>query len=141
MVQIRSLYEFEAAHRQHGDPSKCGFLHGHNWVAEVIIDGYTNPLGYVVDFKDIKEAINILDHKTLLVEGDPLIKILQDAGQRVYVLPKNPTCENVAEFLTKRVLDLSGNIKKVTVIVWENNKSYAKFTKSNKGNNNEPEDL
>jgi 6-pyruvoyltetrahydropterin/6-carboxytetrahydropterin synthase len=142
MVQIGSKYAWEAAHRQFGDESKCGFLHGHNWIAEVIIDGYTNGIGYVVDFKDIKDVVNELDHKTMLVEGDPLIEVLRTAGQRVIVLPKNPTCENVAEYLTKRILELSGTIKKVTVIVWENEKSFARFTKSNKrgGNSDDSED-
>jgi 6-pyruvoyltetrahydropterin/6-carboxytetrahydropterin synthase len=141
MVQIASKYPFEAAHRQYGDPSKCGFLHGHNWVAEVLIDGYTNNLGYVVDFKDVKDLVNTLDHCVLLKEGDPLIKILRDAGQRVVIMGKNPTCENVAEYLTRNILDMSGTIKKVTVIVWENEKSFAKFTKSNRRDHHESEDL
>lgn len=129
-MQIRSKYAFETAHRQYGDTSKCGFLHGHNWIAEVIIDGFVNHLGYVVDFKDVKEIINEMDHTVLLCEQDPLVEVLKSEGQRVFTFQKNPTCENLAEYITHRIIRMEGSINKVTVIVWENDKSWAKFSKS-----------
>ena len=37
MVIIKTEVAFEAAHRQYGDPGKCGGLHGHNWIVEFVI--------------------------------------------------------------------------------------------------------
>ncbi|MDD2259277.1 MAG: 6-carboxytetrahydropterin synthase [Methanoculleus sp.] len=130
MVAIGTQVEFEAAHRQLGDPSKCGKLHGHNWVAEVHIESHDiNDIGYVVDFKDINEICNRYDHSVMLVIGDPLIDVLIEADQNVVVIPVNPTCENLAMILAgciKEVMDSRMIFcELIKVVVWENNKSYA----------------
>lgn len=130
MVEIGTRVEFEAAHRQLGDPSKCGKLHGHNWVVEVHITSHDiNEIGYVVDFKDINEICNRYDHSVMLVAGDPLIDILVAADQKVVVVPVNPTCENLAMILAKCIKDVLDSrmifCELVKVVVWENAKSYA----------------
>lgn len=133
MTVISTEVAFEAAHRQYGDPSKCGKLHGHNWVAVVSIEGFTNHLGYVIDFKDIKDEINVFDHVVVLHDKDPLGDVLRANDQKVVVLPDNPTCENIAKAITLRLIDVDhGHIKKVTVVLWENSKSNAKYTKRSK---------
>lgn len=124
-TDIRTVVKFETAHRQLGDPSKCGKLHGHNWKAEVIVTGNPGNLGYIVDFKDVKSEINYYDHSVVLNEDDPLVKILKDSGQRVRTIKDNPTCEIFAEVLANQILNLSPNIDVVQLTLWENDESYA----------------
>ncbi len=84
--------------------SKCENLHGHTWLAEVWIDGAVNPTtGMVIDFHDVKEAIDNLDHRHL----NNVVGLEQ------------PTAENIVEFLLRTI----PNATKVRV--WESDDTYA----------------
>jgi 6-pyruvoyltetrahydropterin/6-carboxytetrahydropterin synthase len=68
--------------------SKCTNLHGHNWRITVHCQGEKlNANGMLVDFADIKKAVEVIDH------GD-LNRILY---------PLNPTAENLAKWLCDRI--------------------------------------
>lgn len=130
MVTIGTTVYFEAAHRQLGDVSKCGKLHGHNWKVDVEIGSDDiNEVGYVIDFKEVGEVCNKYDHSVMLVSGDPLIEVLEDACQKVVVTSRNPTCEN----LSIEIAECIGGLLKVNgimayylrIVVWENDKSFA----------------
>ena len=126
MVVIKTEAAFEAAHRQLGDPGKCSFLHGHNWVVEFVLEGnVTNKVGYLIDFKDLKDMVERYDHRVLLIEDDPLATVLEEQQQRVYRLPLNPTCENIAKLLLDEVHMRTHNqdIVFISVTVWEKDKS------------------
>lgn len=128
-VEIGTKRMFEAAHRQLGDPSKCGKLHGHNWLVEVMIEGNPNGIGYVKDFKDIHAIVDEFDHAVLLKENDPLIDILNTAKQNVVILDLNPTCENLSIILANMIWELQDieeePWKGLMVRVWENGTSSA----------------
>lgn len=128
-VEISTKRAFEAAHRQLGDPSKCGKLHGHNWIVEVMIEGNPNGLGYVKDFKDIHAIVDEFDHAVLLKDSDPLIDILTAADQNIVILDLNPTCENLSIILADMVWELQDiedePWSRLTVRVWENSVSSA----------------
>lgn len=132
MVMIRTVCQFEAGHRQFGDPSKCGFLHGHNWKAEIEINSpRVNDIGYVVDFKNIKDEIkNAFDHKVILNMYDPLVQVLLDNYQRVQVVGGNPTCEVLAKKIKSMIYELVHHIgitdTDITVVLWENGDCYAR---------------
>jgi len=67
--------------------SNCNKLHGHNWIIEIACKAsLLNESGMVIDFTDIKREVMTLDHENL---GD--------------FLDVNPTAENIAEYLHKRV--------------------------------------
>ena len=128
--KIGTTVKFETAHRQLGDTSKCGFLHGHNWIAEITITASNlNSIGYVVDFKRLKDAINdSLDHKTLHNKEDSLVKTLTDCNQRVSAILGNPTCEVLSEYILeviKMSIEKDVTIKNITVKLYENDSSYA----------------
>lgn len=129
MVTIRTTEQFEAAHRQLGDESKCGKIHGHNWKVEFVLNGPVGPLGYVVDFKDIKATVDHYDHSIMLQATDPLCTILEDNGQLVRRLPLNPTCENLTLMLIDDVRALCRlqnlDVDFISVTVWENDQSFA----------------
>lgn len=126
MTVINTRLYFEAAHRQFGDPSKCGYLHGHNWAVDVYVNsGHISPIGYIIDFKDLKEVTDAYDHKVLLHKDDPLAKVLSDAGQKVKTLDLNPTCECISILLCKEFAKVIPSFDEITVVVHENEKSNA----------------
>lgn len=128
MVVIKTEVAFEAAHRQYGDPGKCGSLHGHNWYVEFVLGGtVTSELGYLIDFKELKEMVDRYDHRVLLIEDDPLAAILESNEQRVYRLPLNPTCENIAKLLLDEIHMRmhTQQVDFISITVWENDKSMA----------------
>jgi 6-pyruvoyltetrahydropterin/6-carboxytetrahydropterin synthase len=69
--------------------SKCGKIHGHNW--KIVIYARSETLtewGMVVDFSDIKKVVMKLDHSYL---------------NEIFEGKKNPTAENIAEFLLEEL--------------------------------------
>ncbi|MFT8321496.1 MAG: 6-carboxytetrahydropterin synthase QueD [Bacillus sp. (in: firmicutes)] len=69
-VLVSKEFTFDAAHHLHCYEGKCKNLHGHTYKAVFGISGFTNEIGLVIDFGDIKkiwkEKIEIyLDHRYL----------------------------------------------------------------------------
>ena len=61
--------------------SPCSNIHGHNWIITVEIEGKElNPNGMLIDFKHIKDVVNVFDHTHINNKMAPL----------------NPTAENIA---------------------------------------------
>jgi 6-pyruvoyltetrahydropterin/6-carboxytetrahydropterin synthase len=108
---------FASAHCLRGYKSKCENLHGHNWKVRVAFAGTKlDDTGILIDFTEIKkhlgQIIDYLDHK-FLNEISPFDKI-------------NPTTENIASFILKRLKDIeSENAKVCEVEVWESQSSSA----------------
>lgn len=100
-------FTFDAAHRLVGHSGACQYLHGHTWTVHVGFRGALTTAGssrgMVMDFQDINRKIlsakSLLDHRVILEEADPLVKVLSDAGQMVFTLEVRPTVENLARFL------------------------------------------
>lgn len=124
--------KFETAHRQYGDPSKCGLLHGHNWKADIqIIAGKVGPLGYIVDFKEVKDSIREMDHSILIFEGDTLVSDLVKNRQKIYRMNCNPTCENISQHILDILVGVCCQVESlinIHVRVWENDESYAQVS-------------
>ena len=126
MTVINTRLFFEAAHRQYNDPSKCGYLHGHNWAVDVYVSSDSiGAIGYIIDFKDLKEITDAYDHKVLLFKDDPLVKILMDAGQKVKMLDLNPTCECISVLMCREFARIIPLYDEITVVVHENERSNA----------------
>ena len=96
--------KISAAHYLPEYEGKCSQLHGHTWKIEVWLHGEIQSNGMVVDFREVKDVIDALDHKCL---ND--------------ILP-NPTAENLAMYLLKRV----PCCRKVRV--WESDDAYAEVS-------------
>ncbi len=104
-IVIERHHDFCAGHRVYGHENKCGNLHGHNYRVTFTVssDNELDSLGRVVDFSVVKEKLcNWLeehwDHKMLLWQDDPIIKLLPSVFGVVQV-PFNPTAENMALWL------------------------------------------
>ena len=53
----------------------------------------------------------------LLCQDDPLLPLLQERGERVFVMDKNPTAENIARLIYDKTHD--SGLPVVEVVLWE----------------------
>lgn len=112
--------EFSAAHRLREYHGACENLHGHNWRVELIAAGdETDRLGMVMDFRDLKAALNgvleAYDHKYL--------NDLEDFKEC------NPTTENLSRLIYRRVQEgLPEGVRVRSVTVWESPRCGARYS-------------
>jgi 6-pyruvoyltetrahydropterin/6-carboxytetrahydropterin synthase len=119
-------FEFDTAHRVLGHQGKCRHLHGHRYVAEVVVKApELNDLGMVIDFAALKDKVGgwidrTWDHNVLFHPDDPLLKPVvveaMGSGKLPVTLEEyggvgrrellNPTAENIARFLAFKAADL-----------------------------------
>ena len=129
---------FSAAHVLPTD-TKCGRLHGHNWKVEVGIEGKIKEGGVVIDFCDVKLVIADLDHKIILRKSYSEEAITHSnslkyrINGKIYIFPTEdvifisdePTCENIARLIWRRLDKLVSSPKVIEVKVWESEYSWS----------------
>jgi 6-pyruvoyltetrahydropterin/6-carboxytetrahydropterin synthase len=110
MFEVEITRNFSAAHCLRNYQGNCAKLHGHNWIVKVSAkSGGLDKIGIAVDFRKLKENLDeiliSLDHNNL--NDLPLFS------------DRNPTSENVAEFIFGRMSEKlnshSVKISKVSV--------------------------
>src|SRR3989338_7952142 len=123
MYNITKTFSFCYGHRLYKDPGKCGHLHGHTGRAEITLFGKElDDLGMLKNFDDLKASIGKwidenIDHCMLLNRTDPLVSVLKDAGEKLYLLNGNPTAENLAHLIFNVAREKRLPVKSVTF--WE----------------------
>lgn len=138
MFSCTRKVHFCYGHRVMNHESKCATLHGHNgivWIHASPIQGL-DTLGRVIDFSILKEKIGgwidtHWDHTTILYEKDTQsIELMSKMPQykKLFILPTNPTAENLADYLLKVVCPQE--LKDTSIIVhkivfWETENCYA----------------
>ncbi|MEW8498229.1 MAG: 6-carboxytetrahydropterin synthase, partial [Candidatus Thiodiazotropha taylori] len=89
MYTVTKEIHFCYGHRLLNHKGKCRHLHGHNATAVIHLESaQLDELGMVCDFSEIgdyvKKWVNQnLDHNMLLHPEDPVLPLLQDAGESV----------------------------------------------------------
>jgi 6-pyruvoyltetrahydropterin/6-carboxytetrahydropterin synthase len=97
--------DFCYGHRLLNYDGKCRYLHGHNGRAIITIESETlDERGMVLDFSDIKRVVSTwidesLDHRMLLHKTDPVVPILRELGEPMFLTDENPTAENIAKLI------------------------------------------
>lgn len=86
--------------------------------------------GMVIDFAKVRSSLEAwideeLDHHTILFRLDPLVKILQKAGQKVVVMDVIPTSENIAEMICRQGRAMGMNVTRVAL--WETARNCAEY--------------
>jgi 6-pyruvoyltetrahydropterin/6-carboxytetrahydropterin synthase len=144
---VRSL-RFCAGHRLLGHEGRCAFLHGHNYRVEVEVEAIAggtevDDVGRVVDFSLIKRRLlgwldEHWDHTFILWKEDAtaLAAVQLADPTKYFLLPWNPTAENMARYLLEvvapHVLDDLGVVAR-RVAVWETEEACAIATRSGDG--------
>jgi len=131
MVRLTRSFEFSAAHRLYCEDfsdeenrrifGKCSnpHGHGHNYVLEVTVGGSPTEIGTVIEPPHLDEMVNErviepFDHKNLNVECDDFKAL-------------NPSVENIARAIWKRLEGVFEGCELVSVRVWETPKTYAEY--------------
>lgn len=106
MHEVAIEVKFDAAHRLLNYKGKCSNLHGHSYVAIVVLSRQKLvDSGFVVDFGYVKEFVKEWigknwDHATILNPEDELVGVLRKHGMPVFTMDcVNPTAEHMAATL------------------------------------------
>ena len=131
MFRVTREIEFCYGHRLLQYEGRCRHLHGHNGRAVIALEGpELDERGMLVDFADIKKKVQLwidetLDHNMLLCRADPLLPLLQERGERVFVMDCNPTAENIARLIYEHA-ERAG-LPVVEVVLWETEHCFSTY--------------
>jgi 6-pyruvoyltetrahydropterin/6-carboxytetrahydropterin synthase len=134
MYRISTSVSFCYGHRLINYQGKCRHLHGHNARAVITLESPgLDDRGMVKDFSDVKRLLwewldREIDHTLLLHRDDPVLPVLQGAGERVRAVDNNPTAENIARMIFEFVVDTGYPV--VDVTVWETETSHASYSRA-----------
>jgi len=138
-LTIMRRIKFSAGHRLHRHGGKCEFFHGHNYLAEFYVTGEgTDDVGRVIDFAELKRKFKgwideHWDHGFVLSRKDEngIAAAKTVEPSKYYLLPYNPTAENMARYLLEeicpRLLDGTGVVA-TKVVIWETEEACAEAT-------------
>ncbi len=131
MFRVTQHIDFCYGHRLLNYAGKCRHLHGHNGRAVIVMEGEElDGCGMVVDFAEIKRSIRTwiddqLDHRMILNENDPVLPHLQSQAELLFVIPVNPTAENIAKLIFDFAASQGFPVSEVSL--WESPNSYATY--------------
>jgi 6-pyruvoyltetrahydropterin/6-carboxytetrahydropterin synthase len=131
MYRVTREIRFCYGHRLLHYDGKCRHLHGHNGRAVITLAAaQLDSLGMVLDFTRIKRVVSAwiddnLDHKMLLHRDDPVLPLLRQQGEPVYVLDVNPTAENIARLIFDYTA--AQGFPVVEVRLWETDDCFATY--------------
>jgi 6-pyruvoyltetrahydropterin/6-carboxytetrahydropterin synthase len=131
MFRVTREFDFCYGHRLLNYDGKCRHLHGHNGRAVITLQAKElDHRGMLVDFTDIKTTVQRwvdenLDHNLLLCKEDPILPVLQARGERVFVMDRNPTAENIARLIFEQAT--SAGLPVLEVRLWETDRCHASY--------------
>ena len=132
MFRVTRQIDFCYGHRLLNYEGKCRWLHGHNGRAVISIDAERlDERGMVLDFSEIKSVVSTwiddqLDHRMILHEDDPVVPLLRDLGEPMYLIDRNPTAETIAKLIYDFAHQSGFPVSKVDL--WETPRCFATYS-------------
>ncbi|MBI2871692.1 MAG: 6-carboxytetrahydropterin synthase [Chloroflexi bacterium] len=129
--RVTRAIEFCYGHRLLDYSGKCRHLHGHNGLLEVEIEAESlDGLGMVVDFGVVADLVKgwvdaNLDHRMVLCRRDPVVPLLAEMGEPLYLMDENPTAENISKHVFQQAQRQGLRVSEVRL--WETPSSYATY--------------
>ena len=142
MISICKRIRTETGHRLTSYSKKCAHLHGHSMLWEVSVSAPDlDEVGFIMDFSDLKKVlkrtVDKIDHAFLMHDQDPIVLALGEYETveflratngdtpRLFILPFNPTSENMIEWMAYRIMDeLPEGITLTSIKLWETAESF-----------------
>jgi 6-pyruvoyltetrahydropterin/6-carboxytetrahydropterin synthase len=119
VYELKIVSHFAAAHQLREHKGGCENLHGHNWKVEVEVRGEELKNGLLIDFREIKDACNMvlgeLDHK-FLNELEPF-KVCNTSSELI--------ARHIFERLSSEINNETVKVTKVTA--WESDTACASY--------------
>jgi 6-pyruvoyltetrahydropterin/6-carboxytetrahydropterin synthase len=112
-------FTFCYGHRLLNYNGKCAHLHGHNGLVHIVLrSAELNGQGMVLDFSELKNTVGKyleeeLDHRTILQRNDPLVPVLQELDEPLFLLDVPPTAENLAKLLFEKTAAMGFAVESV----------------------------
>lgn len=134
MFKVIKEIHFCYGHRLLNYKGSCEHLHGHSSKVEIELSSkHLSDEDLVFDFLDIKRIVKQwidqeLDHKMFLDKKDPLVPLLEKAGEPLVLFDGNPSAERIAEKIFKFVK--SQKLPVTEVRVWETLTSCAIYSEA-----------
>ena len=131
MFRVSREIHFCYGHRLLDYAGKCRHLHGHNGRILVTLQSDAlDPRGMVIDFGDIKRSLSAwidetLDHRMILHKDDPAAPLLEQLGEPLFLMDRNPTAENIAQLIFEKGTEQGLPI--VEVRLWETPHCFAAY--------------
>ena len=129
--KVTKAIEFCYGHRLLDYDGKCRHLHGHNGLLEVDVEAEAlDSRGLLMDFGELRDLVKgwvdaHLDHKMLLCRRDPVVPVLTEMSEPLYLMDENPTVENISKHIYQQVRQMG--LKVAEVRLWETPSSYASY--------------
>jgi 6-pyruvoyltetrahydropterin/6-carboxytetrahydropterin synthase len=131
MFRVTREIDFCYGHRLLNYEGKCRHLHGHNGRAVIVLEAEElDERGMVLDFSDIKRVVSQwiddnLDHRMILHREDPARGALEQLGEPLFLIDRNPTAENIARLIFE--FTRSHGFPIVEAHLWETPHCFATF--------------
>ena len=131
MFRVTREIDFCYGHRLLNYEGKCRHLHGHNGRAVITLQTSSlDDRGMVLDFSEIKRVVarwidGNLDHRMILHRQDPLVEVLKERGEPLYLIDTNPTAENIARLIFE--FTAGQGFPVVDVQFWETPQCFATY--------------
>lgn len=148
-INISKLIETETGHRLTNYGGKCAHLHGHRYQWEVRVSApELDHTGFIIDYGDLKRVltrtIDQIDHAFIFHDRDPLVLIALEEDRldllaatngdqgRIFIVPFNPTSENLLPWMAERINEDLGrggtdHVRLEYMRLWETSGSFAEW--------------
>ena len=131
MFRVSREIDFCYGHRLLNYEGKCRHLHGHNGRAVATFESSgLDDRGMVLDFGEIKQVLNQwiddhMDHRMILCRDDPVVPLLRELGEPLFLMDVNPTAENIAQAIFDAAREQGFPV--VEVRFWETPRCFATY--------------
>jgi 6-pyruvoyltetrahydropterin/6-carboxytetrahydropterin synthase len=131
MYRVTEILEFCYGHRLLNYQGKCAHLHGHNGRVEIVLAApELNTQSMVADFSDIGRIVQgwiekTIDHRMILNRADPMVRILQDLDEPLFLMDGDPTAEAIARVIFDYAA--SQGLPVAEIRLWETGTSVAAY--------------
>ena len=131
MFAITREFHFCYGHRLLDYAGKCAHPHGHNGRVEITLESETlDARGMVLDFSELKHVVHDwlqenLDHRMVLSENDPLVPVMKEMGEPVFLMNCPPTAENFAKLIYNLVQSRGYPVRQI--VFWETDECAATY--------------
>lgn len=138
IVEIAKDFHWEMGHRLPFHEGGCRNLHGHSYRMRLVVAGYPDANGMVVDYFEMRRIIapfvEELDHAFLCDRSDTVVlTFLQDNDMKHVVVDFPSTAENIATWMLEEVarrLAAQTNLTRIAVRLHETERTYAEASRT-----------